>query len=44
MNSNKSGPINIGNPDEFKIKELAEIILKKTNSNSELLYLPLPRR
>ena len=42
MNSNKSGPINIGNPDEFKIKELAEIILKKTNSNSELVYLPLP--
>lgn len=42
MNSNKSGPINIGNPEEFKIKELAEIILKKINSNSKLLYLPLP--
>ena len=42
MNSNKSGPINIGNPDEFKIKELAEMILKKLNSNSELIYLPLP--
>lgn len=42
MNSNKSGPINIGNPEEFTIKELAEIILKKINSNSKLLYLPLP--
>lgn len=42
MNSDNCGPINIGNPDEFKIKELAEIILKKTNSDSELLYLPLP--
>ena len=42
MNSNRSGPINIGNPDEFKIKELAYIILNKINSNSKLLYLPLP--
>ena len=29
MNSSVSGPINIGNPDEITIKELAEIILKK---------------
>ncbi len=42
MNSNRSGPINIGNPDEFKIKELAYIIINKINSNSKLLYLPLP--
>ena len=43
MNSSQSGPINIGNPNEFTIKELAEIILKKINSNSQIIYLPLPQ-
>jgi len=43
MNSSEIGPINIGNPSEFTIKELAEIILKKVNSNSKIIYLPLPQ-
>ena len=43
MNSSESGPINIGNPNEFTIKELAELILKKINSNSKIIYLPLPQ-
>ena len=43
MNSSEIGPINIGNPREFTIKELAEIILKKINSNSKIIYLPLPQ-
>ncbi len=43
MNSSKSGPINIGNPNEFNIKELAQLVLKKTNSNSKLEYFPLPQ-
>ncbi len=34
------GPINIGNPGEFTIKELAENILELTNSTSEITYLP----
>ena len=42
MNSNESGPINIGNPKEFTIKELADIVLNKLNSKSKLTYLPLP--
>ncbi len=36
-------PVNLGNPDEFTIKELAEKIIAKTKSKSELSYLPLPQ-
>ena len=36
------GPINIGNPGEFTIKQLAEMVIKKTNSKSKLVYMPLP--
>mgnify|MGYP001369643712 FL=1 len=43
MNSDASGPINIGNPNEFTIKELANLIIEKTNSRSELIYLPIPQ-
>ena len=37
------GPVNIGNPIEFKMVELAENILDITNSKSKLIYLPLPK-
>ena len=37
-----TGPVNIGNPNEFTIKELAEHVLKLTGSKSSLTYLPLP--
>lgn len=37
-----TGPVNIGNPDEFTMKELAEIVLDMTDSKSKLIYLPLP--
>jgi UDP-glucuronate decarboxylase len=36
------GPINFGNPSEFKVLELAELIIKLTKSNSKLTFLPLP--
>ena len=36
------GPVNIGNPDEFKIIELAEKVIQKTNSKSKIVYKPLP--
>ena len=42
MNSNQSGPINLGNPEEFQIIELAKTILKKTNPKQELIYKNLP--
>jgi len=36
------GPVNVGNPGEFSIKQLAEIIIRMTGSTSKLVYLPLP--
>ncbi len=36
------GPVNLGNPDEFTIKELAEIVIELTGSKSKLTYMPLP--
>jgi UDP-glucuronate decarboxylase len=37
-----TGPINLGNPTEITIRSLAEGIITKTNSNSEIISLPLP--
>ena len=37
-----TGPINIGNPGEFTIRQLAELVLKITGSSSKLVYRPLP--
>ena len=42
MNSNEIMPINLGNPDEFTIKELAEKVIKITSSSSEIIYRELP--
>ena len=43
MNSNNfSGPVNLGNPTELTMIELAEKIIKLTNSNSKLTYKQLP--
>lgn len=36
------GPVNIGNPNEFTIRQLAELVLEMTGSSSELVCLPLP--
>jgi UDP-glucuronate decarboxylase len=36
------GPVNIGNPGEFTIKELAEQVIKLTGSKSGIVYKPLP--
>ncbi len=37
------GPINMGNPGEFTIKELAELVIELTGSRSQLVYRPLPQ-
>ena len=42
MNSNYIYPINIGNPYELTVKELADVIIKSTKSNSMLIFCPLP--
>ena len=41
-NDDVSGPINLGNPSEFTIKELAEAIINLTGAKSELIKQPLP--
>ncbi len=45
MKSKKSitGPINIGNPNEIKVKDLAKKIIRLTNSKSKIVYLPIPK-
>jgi dTDP-glucose 4,6-dehydratase len=35
-------PTNVGNPDEFTVGELAELVLKLTGSKSRIVYRPLP--
>ena len=44
MESDKeiTGPINIGNPNEFTMLELAELVLKLTSSQSKIIFKPLP--
>jgi len=37
-----TGPINLGNPNEFTILELAEKVIELTNSSSKIQHLPLP--
>lgn len=41
--SSLTGPINLGNPVEHTMLELAEIVLRLTKSHSQLTYLPLPQ-
>ncbi len=38
-----TGPVNIGNPGEFTMVELAEKIIELTGSSSKIIYLPLPQ-
>ena len=38
-----TGPVNLGNPVEFTMRELAELTLKLTGSRSKLVFLPLPQ-
>lgn len=38
-----TGPINIGNPGEFTILQLAELVIEMTGSKSEILNMPLPQ-
>jgi len=38
-----TGPVNIGNPDEFTILQLAEKVIDLTGSNSKVIFMPLPQ-
>ena len=39
---NSPGPVNLGNPGEYSIREIAEMVLRLTGSNSSLVFHPLP--
>ena len=43
INSNEEGPINIGNPNEFTVAQLAQTVLSLSGSQSPISYLPLPK-
>ena len=38
-----TGPVNLGNPNEFTIRQLAELVVELTGSKSELVHRPLPQ-
>ena len=42
FHSDRTDPTNIGNPQEFTIAELAELVLEETESQSDIEYRPLP--
>jgi UDP-glucuronate decarboxylase len=37
------GPVNLGNPVEFEIRELAQLVVEMTGSNSQVRFFPLPK-
>jgi UDP-glucuronate decarboxylase len=41
--STVTGPVNLGNPAEFTIRELAELVIALTGSSSTIVYRPLPQ-
>ncbi|MBD2186219.1 SDR family oxidoreductase [Planktothrix sp. FACHB-1355] len=43
MNGDRTGPINLGNPDEYTILQLAQKIQQMVNPNVEIKYEPLPQ-
>ena len=42
LDSSLVGPVNIGNPDEWSMLDLAHFVLEVTGSNSEIVFCPLP--
>jgi dTDP-glucose 4,6-dehydratase len=42
LDSDLTGPVNIGNPAEFSVAELARLVLEVTGSGSDIVYEPLP--
>jgi UDP-glucuronate decarboxylase len=43
MQSSLTGPVNLGNPSEFTVKELAMMVLRLTQSSSKIMYKELPQ-
>ena len=43
MQSDEDRPVNIGNPVEYTVREIAEMVIELSGSRSEIVYGPLPR-
>ena len=43
MNNDHIGPINLGNPDEYTILQLAQAVQKMINPDGEIIFKPLPQ-
>lgn len=43
MNSDFTGPVNIGNPNEITVLEFADIVKRLTNTKSKVVFMPLPK-
>lgn len=43
MNGEHTGPINLGNPEEYTILQLAQAVQKQVNPDSEIIFKPLPQ-
>ncbi|HPW54094.1 MAG TPA: NAD-dependent epimerase/dehydratase family protein, partial [Erysipelotrichaceae bacterium] len=41
-NNDFNGPVNLGNPHEMTVYDLAKMIIEKTGSASRIVYMPLP--
>jgi nucleoside-diphosphate-sugar epimerase len=42
VDSDEEGPMNLGNPGEFTIRELADLVIAKIGAKNKLVYMPLP--
>jgi nucleoside-diphosphate-sugar epimerase len=42
LDGHLTGPVNVGNPGEFTMRELAELVVELTGSSSEIVTVPLP--
>ena len=42
LDSDYNLPVNVGNPDEFTMRELAELVVELTGSKSKIITVPLP--
>jgi UDP-glucuronate decarboxylase len=42
LDGDVTGPVNIGNPNEFTVRQLAEVVIEVTGSSSEIVHQPLP--
>ena len=43
MNSDFVGPVNLGNPNELSMKDLSKMVIRLTNSSSNIIYKELPK-